>query len=143
MTVRLEHANVNVRDIDGMIEFLRVAFPEFRVRGEGKNWRGRRWVHIGNDETYVALNDATGKPSDKWVPYGEMPGTNHLGYEVDDADQVRSRLLAAGYRESTVPNSHPHRTRIYFYDEEGNDWEFVQYSSSDFAERNDYDLPDF
>ncbi|HEV2064532.1 MAG TPA: VOC family protein, partial [Thermoanaerobaculia bacterium] len=52
------------------------------------------------------------------------------------------RLKAAGYRESTPPNAHPHRRRVYFYDPEGNDWEFVQYFSQDLAERNDYELPD-
>ncbi len=35
MAVRLEHANLTVRDIEGMIRFLRTAFPEFQVRGEG------------------------------------------------------------------------------------------------------------
>ncbi len=45
MAVRLEHANLTVRDIDGMIRFLQTAFPEFRVRGEGKNRDGSRWVH--------------------------------------------------------------------------------------------------
>ena len=33
--IRLEHANVSVRDIHEMIRFLQTAFPEFRVRGEG------------------------------------------------------------------------------------------------------------
>lgn len=33
MAVRLEHANLTVRDIEGMIRFLQTAFPEFRVRG--------------------------------------------------------------------------------------------------------------
>jgi hypothetical protein len=31
---------------------------------------------------------------------------------------------------------------VYFYDPEGNDWEFVQYFSQNPAERNDYELPD-
>ena len=75
-------------------------------------------------------------------PYTGEPGINHLGYEVSDVDALRTRLLAAGYRESTVPNAHPQRKRVYFYDPEGNDWEFVQYFSDDPAERNDYDLPD-
>ena len=35
MAVRLEHANLTVRDIEGMIRFLKTAFPEFQVRGEG------------------------------------------------------------------------------------------------------------
>ena len=142
MTVRLEHANMIVRDVAEMIRFLQTAFPDFRIRGEGESGHGTRWVHVGTDETYIALNEATAESEDKWVPYSGKAGVNHLGYEVDDADALRGRMLAAGYEESTVPNSHPHRKRVYFYDAEGNDWEFVQYSSSDPAERNDYDLAD-
>jgi catechol 2,3-dioxygenase-like lactoylglutathione lyase family enzyme len=67
---------------------------------------------------------------------------NHLAYEVDDVESLRVRLKAAGYRESTPSNTHPHRKRVYFFDHAGNDWEFVQYFSQDPAERNDYDLPD-
>lgn len=61
---------------------------------------------------------------------------------VDDAEAVRERLRSAGYRESTVENAHPHRTRVYFRDPDGNDWEFMHYLSTAAAERNDYDLPD-
>jgi catechol 2,3-dioxygenase-like lactoylglutathione lyase family enzyme len=67
---------------------------------------------------------------------------NHLAYEVDDVESLRVRLQSAGYRESTVPNAHPHRKRVYFYDPDGNDWEFVQYFSQDPAQRNDYALPE-
>ena len=56
MAVRLEHANLTVRDIDGMIRFLETAFPEFQVRGEGTSQDGSRWVHIGTHETYIALS---------------------------------------------------------------------------------------
>jgi catechol 2,3-dioxygenase-like lactoylglutathione lyase family enzyme len=142
MNVRLEHANLAVRDVDAMIRFLRAAFPEFRIRGSGKTWQGSRWVHIGTDDTYIALNEAPREPAEPWVPYGGRPGTNHLGYEVDDVESLRSRLTAAGYRDSTVPNAHPHRRRVYFYDTEGNDWEFVEYRSQDPAERNDYEHAD-
>jgi catechol 2,3-dioxygenase-like lactoylglutathione lyase family enzyme len=71
-----------------------------------------------------------------------MPGVNHLAYEVDDVDALRNRMTAAGYMDSTPPNSHPYRKRLYFYDPEGNDWEFVQYLSQDPAKRNDYKVPD-
>ena len=138
----LEHANLTVRDVDAMIRFLGTAFPEFRVRGEGTNAHGVRWVHIGTDDTYLALNEARQEAAEPWEPYAGKPGVNHLGYEVDDAEAVRDRLASAGYRESTVPNAHPYRIRVYFYDPEGNDWEFVQYSSADPDERNDYALPD-
>ena len=58
-------------------------------------------------------------------------------------EALRKRMLAAGYEDSTVPNDHPHRRRVYFYDSEGNDWEFVEYRSDDPAERNDYELAGF
>jgi catechol 2,3-dioxygenase-like lactoylglutathione lyase family enzyme len=141
MAVRLEHANLTVRDLDGMLRFLQAALPEFKVRREGGSGASR-WVHVGTEDSYIALNPASAKPGIPWMPYSGRPGVNHLGYEVDDAEALRQRLLAAGYKESTPANAHPYRKRVYFYDSEGNDWEFVQYLSSDPAQRNDYDLPD-
>ena len=142
MAVRLEHANLIVRDVDGMIRFLQTAFPDFRIRRDAAGKDGTRWVHVGTDETYIALNEATAEHGRRWTPYQGEPGVNHLGYEVDDVEALRRRLDAAGYENSTVPNAHAHRKRVYFYDPEGYDWEFVQYLSADPVERNDYDLPD-
>jgi len=137
----MEHANIHVRNIDDSARFLKAAFPEFEIRREGAN-EGRRWMHIGTEDTYIALNESTDEPAEAWVPYSGKPGVNHLGYEVDDVDALQQRLTAAGYKDSTYPNNHPHRKRVYFYDADGNDWEFVQYFSDDPKERNDYDLPD-
>jgi catechol 2,3-dioxygenase-like lactoylglutathione lyase family enzyme len=142
MTLRLDHANLAVRDVDGAIRFLQTAFPEFEVRGEGRTGIGGRWVHLGTPQLYLSLFEAPLPAAEKWRPYAGRPGLNHLGFEVDDADAVRARLAAAGYEDSTVPNAHPHRKRVYFHDREGNDWEFVQYLSDDPAKRNDYSLPD-
>ncbi len=142
MAVKLEHANVCVRDIGKMIQFLQTAFPEFNIRHDETDSDGLRWVHIGTDDTYIALNQATKIPEIPWVPYNGLPGVNHLSFEVDDADALRERLEAAGYQNNTVDNNHPYRKRIYFLDPEGNDWEFVQYLSDDPRKRNDYELPD-
>jgi len=142
MSVRLEHANLCVRDVDEMARFVRTAFPEFEVRGEGKTLLGARWLHVGTDQTYLALQGSLQEAAEAWVPYSQKPGTNHLGYEVSDVEALRQRMLSAGYAESTEPNEHPHRRRVYFHDSEGNDWEFVEYASDDPAERNDYALPD-
>ena len=139
MAVRLEHANLSVHDIDATIRFLRTAFPEFRVRRDTTDPDGSRWVHVGTDETYIALNQARAQRGNA------SRGTplNHLAYEVDDVEAIRKRLSAAGYEENTrVPNSHPYRKRLYFFDSEGTEWEFVQYLSDDPARRHDYELPD-
>jgi len=140
MNAKLEHANLCVRDIDGMIRFLRTAFPEFRIRADKTDSDGSRWVHVGTDDTYLDLSGADALPSQKWEPYSGLPGVNHLGFEVDNAEALRTRMLAAGYEESTVPNRHPFRKRVYFLDAEGNDWEFVQYLSVEPVQRNDYQL---
>lgn len=43
-----------------------------------------------------------------------------------------------GMSPNLVAAKHPARKRVYFYDPEGNDWEFVQYFTTDPSERNDY-----
>jgi hypothetical protein len=75
MTIRIEHANMIVRDVDATARFLQTAFPEFRIRREGNG--GRRWLHIGTDDTYVALNEASSEPAERWQPYSGKPGLNH------------------------------------------------------------------
>jgi len=139
MAVRLEHANLSVHDMDAMVRFLRTAFPEFRVRRDATDADGSRWVHVGTDATYIALDQASAR---RGSAYRGTP-LNHLAYEVDSVEAVQSRLRAAGYRENLqVPNAHPYRKRRYFYDPEGNEWEFVEYLSDDPAKRHDYELPD-
>lgn len=139
MNLKLEHANLTVTDIDDMVRFLRTAFPNFRVRhdeGEGTD----RWVHVGTDDYYIALNQAGESEQERRVLYSKTPGFNHLAWQIDDADGLRKRLLEAGFKDSTLPNSHPFRKRVYFFDPDGNEWEFVEYLSEEPAERNDYEL---
>mgnify|MGYP002625863228 FL=1 len=142
MPVRLEHANMSVHDIDRIIRFLQTAFPEFGIRRDAVDPDGSRWVHVGTDDSYIALTQAAPDSPKRLPPYEGKAGLNHLAYEVSDADALRARMLEAGYTESTVPNAHPYRKRVYFYDPEGNDWEFIQYLSDDPAKRHDYETPD-
>jgi catechol 2,3-dioxygenase-like lactoylglutathione lyase family enzyme len=142
MTQRLEHANLCVCDIDAVVRFLKTAFPDFQIRRDAVEPDGSRWLHVGTHETYIALTQAGSGERPRGTPYKGRPGLNHLAYEVDDVEALRARLRAAGYQESTPPNAHPHRKRVYFYDAEGNDWEFVQYLSDDPGQRDDYELPD-
>jgi len=142
MNMRLEHANLCVRNIDATIRFLQTAFPDFHMRFDARETDGKGWVHFGTDDTYISLNAATVVPDKRWQPYSGVPGVNHLAYEVDDTNALRERLKSAGYHDSTPENHHPYRKRVYFLDPDGNDWEFVQYLSDDPAKRNDYTLPE-
>jgi catechol 2,3-dioxygenase-like lactoylglutathione lyase family enzyme len=134
--IRLEHANLSVVDADAMTRFLQAAASEFRVRGEGVDGRGRPWRHVGNDEFYVALQ--TVPENARREPYGDITGLNHLGWEVDDLDALEARMQAAGFSPNMRADEHPARDRRYFYDPDGNDWEFVCYHSERVEERNDY-----
>lgn len=138
--VKLEHVNMKVKNIDEAVRFIKVAFPGFQIRhdeGVGED----RWIHIGTGEYYIAITETTEEKVPQDRPYSGYPGIQHLGWEVGDVEGIRDRLLEAGFEESTYPNNHPHRKRVYFYDGDGNDWEFVEYFSNDPSERNDYNLP--
>lgn len=139
MTARLEHANLSVTDVDAMLGFILAAFPEFRVRHDSGSTDPERWIHVGDADTYIALNRVRSTTPARAHSY-HSPGFNHLGFVVEDLDAVRVRLLAGGYKEETYPNQHPARRRAYFTDPEGAEWEFVQYLSADKAQQNDYVL---
>ena len=133
---KLEHANLSCTDIDATTAFLQTAFPAFRVRGGGTDDHGRRWQHVGNDDAYLALTEVPGESAR--APYSDKVGMNHLGWEVDDIAGLEARMNAAGFTAKLRNDSHPARRRRYFYDPDGNDWEFVEYTTEDPAQRHDY-----
>jgi len=143
MAARLEHANINVRSIDEAVQFLTAAFPEFRVRGRGER-DGQPWLHVGTESSYLALNefqDQSEVDGAESVPaakgFGREP-LNHLGFVVDDAEALATRLVSAGYQEGFVAPPHRYRIRKYFLDADGNEWEFVEYLTNDPAKQNEY-----
>lgn len=46
MAVRLEHVNLIVQDIDEMVRFFQTAFPEFRIRHDGRGSEGSDWEFV-------------------------------------------------------------------------------------------------
>ena len=132
----VEHVNISVRDVDKTIKFLLTALPDFRVRNDSGG--PKRCVHIGTDTTYLSINQMEEPDVDAFS--FNHPGYNHIGFGVEDADALRERMLSAGYREGFVPEPHPFRKRVYFLDDDDLQYEFVQYYSNDFTERNDYSL---
>ena len=137
---QLEHANITVPDIDAVLRFLSLAAPDFTVRRDGTAEQGYRWVHVGNDQGYIALQAAhvgakPVAPNDTYVNFG----VNHLGMIIDDAAAVEASLVGAGYRRNGPTIHDSHRCRLYFYDDAGLEWELVEYLSSDPAERYLYE----
>lgn len=135
----LEHANITVLDVDATIRFLQTAMPELKVRADVSSEESncRRWVHLGTETTYIAIEDRGATEKSARELYVDT-GVNHLGYVVEDLDALSKRMTDAGYDEGLSSPDNPNRRRIYFYDDDGNEYEFVEYLKSDAAERNDY-----
>ena len=135
--IYLEHANITVSNFDKAIHFFKTAFPHFKIRGGGEE--ARKWVHLGDDNTYIAINKATEESEADENNYDKI-GINHIGFVVEDVDQISNRLSAEGYQRDYPKQIEKYRIREYFLDAEGNEYEFVQYLSDKLEERNYYDV---
>ena len=139
MKTYIEHINIAVADIQETITFFQTAFPHFVIRGGAKNENEKwEWLHLGTNDTYIAINQAEENSLGKRKLY-ESAGFNHVGFVVTNAKQLAKRLEKAGYKSSYPTEYHQFRTRVYFFDKEGNDYEFVEYHSEKDEERNQYD----
>ena len=136
--MKIEHANITVQSIAKTQQFLQTAFPDFRLRGKGQlQSQTGRWAHIGNDETYISIQETDPHRPTKRTAYLD-DGLNHLGFIVENLDTINQRLEAKGYIHSSDPENSKYRRRSYYTDENGIEWEFVQYNSQDPKLRNHY-----
>lgn len=137
--VYMEHANITVSNLEKSIQFFQTAFPAFKIRGGGTN-NGRNWVHLGTDDTYLALNsEVEAQAPDHHEKDYIKNGYNHIGFVVDDIEGIAERLLTAGFKRDYPKQIEKYRIRDYFADADGNEFEFVQYLSDDIGERNYFD----
>ena len=137
--MRLEHANLVVKEIQPTLDFLQAAFPEWQLRGSGQGEWGeitRRWVHVGNDEYYITLNDNA--EGDIREIGGIQPGLAHLGFVVDDLEKLVERLWQQGYAINILGMQHPYRKTVYYTDPAGFQFEFLEYKSDQPDQRNLY-----
>ncbi len=142
--MKLEHANITVASIEEAVKFLGASFPQFRQRGSGHLHNDPElgeWVHFGDDEFYIALQQNRQHKSRRDLTYAN-DGINHVGFVVDSLDEVLARLNAVGYvaSDDSAAQGHPFRRRAYVIDGNGFEWEFVEYTSDLVVERNAYDV---
>lgn len=131
----LEHANITVNNLQKAIKFFQTAFPHFKIRGGGNELR--EWVHLGDNDTYIALNQATQEFSKLEKNY-DGHGINHLGFVVENVEEITNNLSRNGYKRDYPKQIEQFRIRDYFADADGNQYEFVQYLSEVPEERNSY-----
>ena len=124
--VKLEHVNLVVSDIDQTVDFIQTAFPDWIIRGRGESeWYGnkRHWLHIGNDDYYITLNDKAEGPNRNLK--SRAAGLAHIGFAVDDLAGITARLQNKGYPIATIGADHPYRKTIYFIDPAGFAFQFI------------------
>lgn len=123
---RLEHANITVRDPKATAEKLCALF-DWRIRWEGASRQTGYSVHVGGENSYIAVYT---EPGDEQIleysTYHTRGGLNHLGVVVDDIDATEDRVKAAGYKPHQHADYEPGR-RFYFDNEDGIEIEVVSY----------------
>ena len=125
MAARLEHVNMTVSDPQATAAMLHRVFG-WKTRWEGAGMETGYTVHVGTDDTYVALFTYPETPDPKNTSYVTKGGLNHWAVVVDDFDAVRKRVVAEGFTPGEIHDYEPGR-RFYFYDNDGIEIEVVQY----------------
>lgn len=122
---RLEHVNVTVADPDRTAAMLCGLF-DWKVRWAGPGMTTGRTVHVGGDDSYVALfSYGDAKPA-QGESYRTLAGLNHIAVVVDDLEATEARVKRAGYRPGNHADYEPGR-RFYFREENGVEIEVVSY----------------
>ena len=138
--MRIEHVNLVVRNIEEVTNFLGIAFPHWKIRGQDKSeWYGkpRTWLHFGEDDFYIALSDNGEGPNRDLMKH--TPGLAHTGLVIDDIGGLIARYRANGIEPSQDLTTFPARKNVYYIDPAGFEWEFIQYLSDIPTERHHYE----
>ncbi len=122
---RLEHINMTVSDPKATAAWLGRVFG-WKIRWEGAGMQTGYTVHVGSDDTYVALFTYPKTPAPKDESYVTLGGFNHWAVVVDDLDAVEKRIKAEGFETKSHADYEPGR-RFYFHDGDGIEIEVVQY----------------
>ena len=136
--MHLEHLNLNVNSIENTLDFYRAAFPHWRIRDSGEEEvENSKWVHFGDDLQFLTFNQNGG--GDVTLKKDIDHGFGHMGYVVTALDALVIRLKDAGFDGHHYGAQNPYRKNMYFYDPNGLEVEFVEYSSDIPVERNSSD----
>lgn len=135
--MKIEHINLVITDLEQSLRFYRAAFPHWKIRAKGGGeWYGkpRTWVHFGDDNHYLALNEF-GEGNNRDLK-GHTVGLAHFAIETQNLDAVIARLELAGFHVAHPGADEPYRRNVYFIDPDGFEVEFIQYFSDLPYERN-------
>ena len=122
---RLEHVNMTVSDPQKTAGWIERVFG-WKIRWEGPGMLTGYTVHIGEEDTYLALFSYPEAKQPKSTSYETLGGLNHVAVVVDDLDAAEARVKAEGFMPKSHADYEPGR-RFYFDDDDGIEFEVVQY----------------
>ncbi|MCA0920620.1 VOC family protein [Pseudooceanicola nanhaiensis] len=125
MIPRLEHANVTVTDPDATAAWLVEVFG-WHIRWQGPSKDKGRSVHVGTDDSYIALYTRADAVQTGLSSYDTVGMLNHLAVFTDDIDAVEAKVTAAGFTPGNHADYAPGR-RFYFHDRDGLEWEVASH----------------
>lgn len=126
MKAKLEHVNISVPDARATADVLTSLFG-WTNRWEGET-TGNGWsVHVGSDDSYIALYSPGHAMNDGVPKYKHYGGLNHIGLVVEDLDAAEDLVKSAGYTPHTHGDYEPGR-RFYFDGPDGVEFELVSYA---------------
>ena len=120
--MHIEHVNLSISNLQRSIDFYCRLF-DFRVRWQETDPDAQPAAHVGNDEIYLALFEAS-EPAVAENNY-ERVGLNHFGLTVPDLAPYRDRLAELGVTPHHEPTYDP-GPRLYFFDSDHIEVELVQ-----------------
>ncbi len=121
----LEHVNVTVSNPEKTAQLLCDLFG-WHIRWQGDSAIGGRSVHVGRDDSYLALYTDSKMRDNGTNTYATRGGLNHIGVLVDDFEETERRVLAAGFQTHDHADYEPGR-RFYFNDHDDIEYEVVNY----------------
>jgi catechol 2,3-dioxygenase-like lactoylglutathione lyase family enzyme len=123
----LEHVNITVSDPQETAKRLCDLFG-WHIRWQGTAIHGGHTVHVGSDDSYIAVysqNRLADRKDDNYATRGSL---NHIGIVVEDLDAVEAKVDKAGFKTHSHADYEPGR-RFYFHDGDGIEFEVVSYQT--------------
>ena len=123
----LEHVNLTVSDPDATAAWMCDVFG-WKIRWDGGSIHNGRTIHVGEEDSYLAVYNPGKTPGDPSETYFTRGGLNHVAVIVDDLDGLETRVKAAGFTTGNHGDYEPGK-RFYFHDHDGIEYEVVSYAA--------------
>lgn len=121
----LEHANLTVKDPLETAKLLERLF-DWTIRWQGDAIHDGFSVHVGSDDSYLALYSGPAQANARQSSYETRLGLNHLGVVVEDLASAEQRVKQEGLLTYSHASYEPGK-RFYFKDKDGLEIEVIEY----------------